>query len=121
MNRHSRVHLAQKRKSMEDLLENNNSDLSSNESGSSKIPKLDNHQEDKVHTEKLAHESKLLTMSNHKKQSYCTDCDIQFSSVSTYQHHRNNYCQKYKTIEAILPLDKANGNGQEKIVSVNVR
>ena len=47
---------------------------------------------------------------NDKSMSYCKDCDIQFSSIKTYQHHRNNYCQKYKTIESVVPVDVTNAN-----------
>lgn len=47
---------------------------------------------------------------NDKTMSYCKDCDIQFSSIKTYQHHRNNYCQKYKTIESVVPIDVSNAN-----------
>ena len=88
MNRHSRVHLAQKRKAMEE-------------------PKTAGVVAAQVEEEK----SPATTV---EKQSYCTDCDIQFSSVNTFQHHRNNYCQKYKTIEAIVPLDQVAGT-QEKV------
>lgn len=44
-------------------------------------------------------------VANDRSKSYCKDCDIQFSSIKTYEHHRNNYCQKYKTIEAVVPVE----------------
>lgn len=101
---------------MEDLLENNNSDLTGIESGSRKIQKLDNNNNSKHReSERSIEKSGVASAEEQSKlKSYCTDCDIQFSSVTTYQHHRNNYCQKYKTIEAIVPLDKASGSSQEK-------
>ena len=88
MNRHSRVHLAQKRKAMEEP------------------------NKPVVEPATQVEEKKSPTV---EKQSYCTDCDIQFSSINTFQHHRNNYCQKYKTIEAIVPLDQLTGT-QEKVI-----
>lgn len=124
MNRHSRVHLAQKRKSMEDLLENNNCDLTGSESGSNKIQKFDINNNSKLRdVERPIEKSGIASADEQSKlKSYCTDCDIQFSSVTTYQHHRNNYCQKYKTIEAIVPMDKASGSSQEKkaVIQVNL-
>ncbi|CAF0885033.1 unnamed protein product [Brachionus calyciflorus] len=73
MNRHSRIHLPQKRKQME-------------ESTNGKM------------TEPIDNDI------NDKEKSYCKECDIHFSSIKTYLHHRNNYCQKYKTIESVMPI-----------------
>lgn len=100
MNRHSRVHLADKRKTMEDCV-NESNELTKK---SIKIEQQD--------------PQRLKPSNNEESQkSYCNDCDIQFSSVSTYQHHRNNYCQKYKTIEAVVSVDQSNTtkNDEKKV------
>lgn len=90
MNRHSRVHLADKRKSMEDCTDATN-ELNNNKKSNiiELINTVTNYEDNTKKVEK----------------SYCSDCDIQFSSVNTYQHHRNNYCQKYKTIEAVVTVE----------------
>jgi hypothetical protein len=89
MNRHSRVHLPQKRKQMEENVNaaSNNNSLSTDQSESLLLP------------------DSLETAQNDKTKAYCKECDIQFSSIKTFLHHRNNYCQKYKTIEAIVPVE----------------
>lgn len=84
MNRHSRVHLAQKRKAMEE------SSATQQNEQVNKQPLINKRNE-----------------SNNEHISYCKDCDISFSSTVTYQHHRDNYCQKYKTIEAVVALEKS--------------
>jgi hypothetical protein len=95
MNKHSRVHLPQKRKAMEEsTLQNNNSlsdDYKKNENENIQILK-------NTIQSNLSDKQNDVT-SNEKTNSYCKDCDIQFSSMKTYLHHRNIYCQKYKTIE----------------------
>ena len=89
MNRHSRVHLPQKRKAMEELCD---------------TPKLNEVNPDITRPPAVTPSTSPTT---DKSKSYCKDCDIQFSSITTYQHHRNNYCQKYKTIESFIPLDSS--------------
>jgi hypothetical protein len=94
MNKHSRVHLPQKRKAMEDL----------NSSHGAKEAKPDDHI-DEDHDRLRQHDTnpnQILTTQS-KNQSYCTECEIQFSSMKTFLHHKTHYCQKYKTIEAVLP------------------
>jgi len=121
MNRHSRVHLAQKRKSMERLCSDNSYNYNVEESKLKKFPLSDEttsctfqQQEQlkilnksEIGEKKDQNDSKPDSNQNH---SYCSDCDIQFSSIITFQHHRSNYCQKYKTIEAIVHVDLKNGN-----------
>lgn len=85
MNRHSRVHLPQKRKQMEELSSSSNADNSQ-----------------PVDVNDTAGKSVGV--------SYCKECDIQFSSVKTYLHHRNNYCQKYKTIESVIQVKVKDGS-----------
>lgn len=112
MNRHSRVHLAQKRKQMEELSTVENTTNSS--VLSSKKPNLINESPITAAAAVINDDSSssISTSSaqNDKSMSYCKDCDIQFSSIKTYQHHRTNYCQKYKTIESVVPVDVTNAN-----------
>lgn len=96
INRHSRVHLPQKRKQMEE------------ESSSSSLTKTDS-SESLITRDSIKSKSPILSPVssdvNDKTKSYCKDCDIQFSSLKTYQHHRDNYCQKYKTIESVVSVE----------------
>jgi hypothetical protein len=82
MNKHSRVHLPQKRKEMEE----SSPTSPSNQCTTSSV-------------------SSLLNKETDMTNSYCSECDIHFSSMKTFLHHRNNYCQKFKTIESIVPLE----------------
>lgn len=86
MNKHSRIHLPQKRKAMEEAPLN---DLEANANVSIDSIKSNVEQFD--------------TKSKAQSGSYCSECDIQFSSLKTFLHHRNNYCQKFKTI--VIPVD----------------
>ena len=94
MNRHSRVHLPQKRKQME---------MQQTDSASS--PSAAFMQTNKNGSSSLSTAKATMEDDNENNTTYCRDCDIQFSSVKTYMHHRTNYCQKYKTIEAIVPVE----------------
>jgi hypothetical protein len=114
MNRHSRVHLAQKRKQMEEpndlnKINNQKSSHATNKLGESSKISGTQSVEKSIKSDNMAPGINSSTV-NDKSQSYCTDCDIQFSSITTFQHHRNNYCQKYKTIEAIVPVDMISNN-----------
>jgi len=109
MNRHSRVHLAQKRKAMEE-----STPLAA--AAAAPTPSTPtttiNNSIDKLNSFSSSSSTTTTTTTdsdnNEDLLSYCKDCDIKFSSTTTYQHHRNNYCQKYKTIEAILPIQSVN-------------
>lgn len=118
MNRHSRVHLAQKRKQMEESSTGNNSSsadftVSSSSSStqnvsascSSALMNNSNQGVNLAGSVNSSSSSSAAVVSNDRSKSYCKDCDIQFSSIKTYEHHRNNYCQKYKTIEAVVPVE----------------
>ena len=103
MNRHSRVHLAQKRKQMEELQQ---PAAVQNKSSTPSITTPPDTSANILQAQKTIAIPDLLN-NNDKSKSYCKDCDIQFSSIKTYQHHRNNYCQKYKTIESVVPIEMA--------------
>ena len=128
MNKHSRVHLPQKRKEMEELAQSlsqsptqqHQSAFSTFASKTSLLgqPDLSSFKEsDTLKTEAQAVSTSEL--SNDKTQSYCADCDIQFSSMKTFLHHRNNYCQKFKTIESIVPVEVATSNAVDKSAKVS--
>ncbi len=116
MNRHSRVHLAQKRKSMESFSSDQNSNADELK------PRQNSQDQEEITSVVIQKQCDILKNfgnselkeqkdskpNDSQNQSYCSDCDIQFSSISTFQHHRSNYCQKYKTIEAIVPVDLVN-------------
>ena len=118
MNKHSRVHLPQKRKEMEEMAA---SACSPNSISSSRVnmepdeqrlagkhlSRLDDQQEQNkyAHNQEQTKQQQNAADLNDRTKSYCSDCDIQFSSMKTYLHHRNNYCQKFKTIEAIVPVE----------------
>jgi hypothetical protein len=112
MNKHSRVHLPQKRKAMEEstLQNNNNNSLSDS---SEKFLTENNQSLQNLVTNYLSDKQNDDTL-NEKTNSYCKDCDIQFSSMKTYLHHRNIYCQKYKTIEL-----SPNEARQQTLISLN--
>ncbi len=107
MNRHSRVHLAQKRKAMEES--SSTVVPTSSPSGSADLIKENLTAIKRIKNDCTEETSKKNEIKKEEEEeatnSYCKDCDIKFSSASTYQHHRNNYCQKYKTIEAVVALD----------------
>jgi hypothetical protein len=111
MNRHSRVHLPQKRKAMEELqtpINITTLNVLKNDQTTPPPPK----------TPPPPPSTIRLTNSNDNQhnKSYCKDCDIQFSSINTYQHHRNNYCQKYKTIEAVVPIESTSTMNSKNII-----
>jgi hypothetical protein len=103
MNKHSRIHLSQKRKEMEEAPTYSTS--ITNETDLEKSNILQNVSDQKY--------SKTL-------ESFCKECDIKFSSVKTYNHHRMNYCQKYKTLESLTPIEinKKNSRNQEIITHI---
>lgn len=114
MNKHSRVHLPQKRKAMEEsTLQNNNNNIGLNDTNN--LVQNENIQclkQENKQTFSIADKQNDIKPTEIN-DSYCKDCDIQFSSMKTYLHHRNNYCQKYKTIE-ISPND----NKQQTLASL---
>ena len=117
MNKHSRVHLPQKRKEMEEMAASASSPNSISSSRANMEPDEQrlagnylSRPDEKQEQSKCAHSQEQTKQqnasdSNDRTKSYCSDCDIQFSSMKTYLHHRNNYCQKFKTIEAIVPVE----------------
>jgi hypothetical protein len=108
MNKHSRVHLPQKRKAMEDF---NNSGVNSKE-----IKIEDDDESDQTSGKK----PNQVVSTPNQNQSYCTECEIRFSSMKTFLHHKTHYCQKYKTIEAVVPADtqqaKPPNNGPATVI-----
>ncbi len=89
MNRHSRIHLPLKRKQMEEscispqiFIEPT---LNQTSPGSSTVNQSYEFNDD--------------------LDSFCRECDIQFSSFKTFRHHRLNYCQKYKAIESMIKIE----------------
>ena len=116
INKHSRVHLAQKRKAMEELNSsskdlkdtNENKNIDTSSSSNSYCPKkLFIKVKDKKSNDFDNQGEQVAKMPTSRtsslNQTYCNECEIQFSSMKTFMHHKTHYCQKYKTIEAVLP------------------
>ena len=123
MNKHSRVHLPLKRKAMEE----SSAELRGDETSESN-PAHDNDEADHAEGVKsasvqetqrnLLNKPQLNLLALDKTKAYCQECEIQFSSIHTFMHHRNNYCQKYKTIEAIVPVEPKNASTVESATKV---
>ena len=108
INKHSRVHLAQKRKAMEELYNSNKemcevnndntiiSTINHNINNNKPLIKLKEkkHIDIEKQSENTKVSSSLIINLNDRNQTYCNECEIQFSSLKTFMHHKKHYCQK---------------------------